>query len=80
MATVRIPLVGSPTNRSSDLETDQRFVNCFPEMVQNPATENRQVYLIKRDGMKYNSQPSGGTGEGRGIYSWNSKLYAVIGD
>ena len=80
MATVRIPLVGSPTNRSANLNKDQRFVNCFPETVANNITQSQQVYLVKRDGMLRNYQPSGATGEGRGLYSWNGKLWTVIGN
>lgn len=80
MTTVRIPLVGSPTNRGANLNKDQRFVNCFPEVIQNSATGGQQIYLIKRDGMDYNSQPSGTTGEGRALHEWNGKLYSVIGD
>lgn len=80
MATVRIPLIGSPTNRGSSFTVDQRFVNCFPEVVQNMVTEQNRVYLIKRDGTSLHSNPPGTTGEGRGIYSWNGKLYSVIGN
>lgn len=78
MSTVRLPLIGSPTNRGSDLEKDQRFVNCFPEVVANSATQGQRVYLMKRDGMQYNSNPPGTTAEGRGLYSWNGKLYSVF--
>lgn len=80
MSTVRLPLIGSPTNRSADLSKDQRFVNCFPELVTNTAVQGQRIYLHKRDGMQYNSQPSGTTGEGRGLVSWNGKLYSVIGN
>lgn len=81
MATVRVPLIGNPTNRGSSILKDQRFVNCFPEVVSNPITEDKpKVFLIKRDGMQYNTNPPGTTGEGRGIHSWNSKLYTVIGN
>ncbi len=80
MTKVRFPISGSPTNRGSDLEKDQRFVNCFPESVTNPTTQNQKVYLLKRDGAEFAWQPSGGTAEGRAIYSWNGKVYSVIGD
>lgn len=80
MATVRVPLIGSPTNRASSILFDQRFVNCFPEIVTNPITQERRVFLTKRDGIQYNTNPPGTTGVGRGIASWNSKLYTVIGN
>jgi hypothetical protein len=80
MTTVRIPLSGSPTNRGSAFEYDQRFVNCFPELIVNPLTQGEKIFLLKRDGTSSVVQPSGAVGEGRGIYSWNSKLYTVVGD
>ena len=79
MTTVRIPLVGSPTNRGLDLEKDQRFVNCFPEIVENNAADSKRIYVTKRDGTTRISQPSGAAGEGRGIFSWNNKVFVVIG-
>ena len=54
MPRVRIPLVGSLTNRSPNAgnndPTDQRFVNGFPEVTRNPVTGNSEVILNKRIG------------------------------
>jgi len=80
MTTVRIPLVGSPTNRSNNLEKDQRFVNCFPEAVANPLAQGQKVYLVKRDGLNPVAFPANAIGEGRGLYSFNDRLYSVVGD
>jgi hypothetical protein len=80
MPTVRIPLVGSPNNRSSVTTQDQRFVNCFPEVIKNEVTENQRIYLLKRFGTSQFVRPSGGTAEGRGIYYWNSKFWIALGN
>lgn len=54
MPTQRIPLFGSLTNRSADAEAflsyDQKFVNCYPEVVQNPITKRGKVNIFKRIG------------------------------
>lgn len=77
---VRIPLFGSPTNRTNSVDTDQRYVNCFPEFVDNPVAGVTRVFVTKRFGTSTHSQPAGTSGEGRGIFTWNSKLYSVIGN
>lgn len=78
--TIRIPLVGSPTNREQLVEKDQRFVNCFPEVIKNKITETDRIYLRKRFGTEKYIQPSGAAGEPRGLFGWNNKIYSVIGD
>jgi hypothetical protein len=78
--TVRLPLFGSPTNRSDDVDFDQRFVNCFPEFIDNPLAGVTRIYIQKRAGTSTHIRPSGTTGEGRGIWSWDGRLYSIIGD
>jgi hypothetical protein len=52
--TIRIPLVGSLTNRNPNAAIadtkDQRFVNCFPQMESNSITGKQTVWLNKRQG------------------------------
>ena len=78
--TVRLPLFGSPTNRSDAVDFDQRFVNCYPEFIDNPIAGVTRIYIQKRAGTSTHIQPAGTTGEGRGLWSWNSKLYSIIGN
>jgi len=49
---MRVPLVGSYNSRDfrTDISKDQRFVNCFFEILRNPATQNQTFYVHKRDG------------------------------
>jgi hypothetical protein len=77
--TVRVPLVGSPTNRDVLVEKDQRFVNCYPEVINNRVTGADRVYLVKRAGLEKWTRPSSASGEGRGLTVWNNKVYSVIG-
>lgn len=77
--TIRLPLVGSPTNRAQLVEKDQRFVNCFPEVINNNVTGSDRIYLTKRNGLEKYKQPTGASGEGRGMFVWNNKVYSVIG-
>ena len=79
MSKVRIPFAGQPSSRLADIDYDQRFVNCFPESVQNPLTNDAKIYLLKRDGLEYDSQP-GGLAEGRAIQGWNGHIYSVVED
>lgn len=54
MATFRIPLVGSLTNRNIDPQTystkDQQFINCYPQVTVNPLTGKQSISLYKRPG------------------------------
>lgn len=77
---VRIPFLGSPTNRATSASKDQRFVNCFFEAIKNPVAESMLVYLVKRPGLSQRIQPSSGAGVGRGIASWRGDIYTVIGN
>lgn len=77
--TIRVPLVGSPTNRTQLVSKDQRFVNCFPEVVKDSITGSSRIYLTKRFGTSRWVRPTGSSGVGRGLYYWNNKTYSIIG-
>lgn len=79
MPTVRIPLVGSPNNRSGDESKDQRFINCYPEVIKNNVTESNKIFLQKRFGTSRLAQPAGAVGVARGIFPWAGYLISVIG-
>ena len=75
---VRVPLLGSFTNRNYATTKDQRFINIFPETRKVEAIENTKIFLNKRPGLTvYKTVP---TGEGRGIVYFNGKFYYVIGN
>jgi hypothetical protein len=75
---VRIPLIGSMTNRDSSGSKDQRFVNIFPETRKIDQIESTKIFLNKRPGLE--SYRDYGTGEGRGCAYFNSKLYVAVGN
>lgn len=77
---VRLPLLGNPTNRQADDTKDQRFLNCFPEMVKSEITGVQKLFVLKRPGTEQYHQPAGATGEGRGCHAWNGYMFSVIGD
>lgn len=60
MPTLRVPLFGSLTNRNvnpaSFTSKDQRFENCFPEVVRNPLSSDGKAFLNKRTGAAATSQ------------------------
>ena len=74
----RYPLFASVNFRGIDEGKDQRFVNCFPEALVNQETGAKKYYMIKRAGYSLYSTPKGAGGVGRGLYSWNGKVYSVI--
>ena len=76
--TERMPVIGSPLNRIASALKDQRFVNCFPETLKIPMTEEKYMALIKRPGLS--TYQTGVTGEGRGCYYFAGAYYTVIGD
>lgn len=75
---VRLPLIGSYTNRTSSGSKDQRFVNIFPETRKVEAIESTRIFLNKRPGLT--QYKDFGTGEGRGCIWFNSKFYVVVGN
>lgn len=75
---VRLPLIGSQTNRSSSSAKDQRFVNIFPETRKVEAIESTRIFLNKRPGLSL--YKDFGTGAGRGCAWFNNKFYVVVGN
>ena len=73
---VRLPVIGSMTNRSSSAAKDQRFVNVFPETRKVEALESTKIFLYKRPGLTL--YKNFGTGLGQGIAYFNSKLYIAL--
>lgn len=89
MAVVRVPLYGHTMSRDSSADKDQRFINCFPEVMPTGKLDQdktkdvddedlRKVFVTKRPGLE--EADTTATAAGRGIYSWNGSLYAVVGD
>ena len=75
---VRIPLIGSMTNRDSSGSKDQRFVNIYPETRKVDQIESTKIFLNKRPGLE--SYRDYGTGEGRGCIYFNGKFYVAVGN
>lgn len=84
MATLRIPLVGSITNRKPDAAlsdtTDQQFINCFPELVKNDLTGKSELILNKRWGSTASSDVSSGASGFYGSLAWNPSGPASTAD
>lgn len=81
MPTTRVPLVGSPTNRKTDVVfsdvRDQFFRNCFPEITVNPGTGRTVVVLTKRQGTNASAAVSAGAAIGcAGAVVWSSNVSA----
>jgi hypothetical protein len=74
MADIRVPLFGAQTSRDENLDKDQRFVNCFPEKL-----DEENVYVVKRPGLDDTTSTSD-TAEARGVFSWSGDLYSVHGN
>lgn len=88
MPALRIPIVGSYTNRGAfptqnSLNTDQVFVNCYPQVIENPVTKNGTVYLLKRPGSSASGPlTSSASLTGAALISWNaasSTLPVIVG-
>lgn len=88
--TVRLPLFGTYSTRLGDTSKDQRFKNCFLELVKAPRVNvgqsgvvegvgEHKFYVVKRPGFS-DSIDTTHTAAGRGIYTWKGNKYSVIGD
>jgi hypothetical protein len=75
---VRVPLIGSFTNRDYTSAKDQRFINMFPETRKVEQIENTKIFLNKRPGLT--NYKTFSIGEGRGIAYFNNKIYVAIGN
>lgn len=76
--TVRVPLIGSFTNRDYSSSKDQRFINMFPETRRVEQIENTKIFINKRPGLvPYKTISSG---EGRGLCYFNNKFYVAVGN
>jgi len=83
MSTVRLPLFGAPLFRSgADSTKDQRFINCYPESIENPETQVSRYFVLKRPGLKVNLTFSISASDGRGVIYWpvTGKTYSVFGN
>jgi len=75
---IRLPLIGSFTNRDSSGTKDQRFINIFPETRKVEAIESTKIFLNKRPGLSLYKMFA--AGEGRGVAWFRSKFYVIIGN
>ena len=73
---LRLPLLGSMTNRSSSPTQDQRFINIFPETRKVEAIESTRIYLNKRPGLTL--YKDFGDGHGRGVAYFRNKIYVAV--
>ena len=78
LKTLRVPLVGTFLNRNGQANTDQRFINCYPESVKAPINNAQKIYLVQRPGTTLLANIS--TAEARGIKFWNNHYYTVYGN
>ena len=74
---LRIPFIGNITNRAIDQTKDQRFVNCYFDLITS-AEGVKNYWMVKRPGYAVQSSPSAAA-TGRGCYSWEGSLYSVWG-
>ena len=84
MPTVRMPIVGSITNRNANADLDdakdQVFVNCFPEIGVNTITGKSSVRLNKRQGAAASADVQTGADGTYGSVVWTSNISAGATD
>lgn len=73
---VRLPVIGSMTNRSSSAAKDQRFVNVFPETRKVEALESTKIFLYKRPGLTLYKTIE--AGNARGLAYFRGKFYIAV--
>lgn len=77
-STKRIGLVGNPQQRATSNTKDQRFINCFPELVKGGLDRSGDFNLIQRPGLVLAFPTAAGVG--RGVYYYNTSVYSVVGN
>ena len=79
LKTLRVPLVGTFLNRNGQADTDQRFINCYPESVKAPINDQKKIFLIQRPGLAPIATIEADA-EGRCVHFWNNAFYSVYGN
>lgn len=79
LKTLRVPLVGTFLNRNGTADTDQRFINCYPESVKAPINDQKKIFLIQRPGLSSIATVAADQ-EGRCVHYWNNAFYSVYGN
>ena len=79
LKSLRVPLVGGFLNRNGEANTDQRFINCYPESVKAPISDQKKIYLVQRPGITPIATIDT-VNEARGLKYWNGKYYTVYGN
>ena len=73
MSNVRYKFSGGWQGRTASTNKDQRFINVFPEKV-----DDSRTLLVKRPGLDTYLETD--AGEGRGIFHYNNYIWSVIGN
>jgi len=76
---VKLPLFGAYSNRGTNPDKDQRFVNFFPESRKVEQTDQTRVALVYRPGIKAYKKFASYGDVGRGVSYFNGKMYAAWG-
>lgn len=83
---VRLNFVESLESRVSQANSsgfggtvDIQYVNGYFDPVYNTVKRSLDYFFTRRSGLVRSVQPSGTSGVGRGIYTWGSFIYSVIG-
>jgi len=76
---VRLPLIGAYSNRSSDADKDQRFINAFPETRKVEQLDNTRILINKRPGLRELVSVTSDA-EGRGFAFFTGAFYAILGN
>ena len=85
MSIVQVPIYTTESFRSDSTAKDSRFKNCFLEVAissegnLSSAQRVQRFFATKRFGVSQHLD-TGYVAEGRGIVSWRSTLFSVIGD
>ena len=79
MAGIRIPIIGTPTNRDAGVK-DQRFLNGFPEAIPTEEQGSKKFFFSKRAGHTIDQSFSSASGSCRGLFYWNSHTWAAYGN
>jgi hypothetical protein len=81
LKTLRIPLVGSLTNRNPNAAItdtkDQKFVNGFPQLESNPVTGKATAWLNKRQGCTASADVQASATGSYGAVVWTANSSAV---
>ena len=74
---LRVPFIPAQENRDNTASKDQRYINCYLDVIKTSISNDAKMFLTKRPGIQEISETTSGVG--RGVWFFAGHTYHVTG-